>query len=64
MDREQAYILQNYMMAMRIRLRELDDLKNSASTESVLNVLKQLEGLAKNAREKIGNLELQIKMEI
>jgi hypothetical protein len=61
MDREQKNILQNYTVAMRQRLAELDKYGN---TEQTLKTLKQLEGLAKNAREKIGNLEVQTKLEI
>jgi len=60
-EREQKNILQNYTIAMRQRLRELDGYR---TTEQTLSTLKQLEGLARNAREKIGNLEHQTKLEI
>jgi hypothetical protein len=64
MDREQKNLLQNYSIAMRQRMRGLDSSYIFVSTEQVLQTLKQLEGLARNAREKIGNLEVQTKLEI
>ena len=62
MTREQREIMENYRIAIRQDLRGLDEM--GKSTRFYLERLMRISTLGKNAAGRIGNLELQMRLEI